>query len=189
MALPKRGVAWNTWTALVNATSRPSFKSSPTLAAGDWKVSIDGGTLNNLATLPSVVPSSSVMVKVPLSASEMDGDQITVVGIDQTNPKEWDDVVIVISTDPQIQIEATVNDASPAAGDFDGSTVLAATADLYNGGVLVFVSGALTGLARKISDYSSGRNLVFSGATGAADAPFPSAPANGDRFLILGRIG
>jgi hypothetical protein len=75
-----------------------NLKSNPTIAAGDFKVSKDGGALANLTTLPSVAPASSVCVTVTLSATEMNADYVTIVGIDQTNPKEWADVLISIPT-------------------------------------------------------------------------------------------
>jgi hypothetical protein len=75
-----------------------NLKSNPTIAAGDFKVSKDGGALANLTTLPSVAPASSVCVTVTLSATEMNADYVTIVGIDQTNPTEWADVLISIPT-------------------------------------------------------------------------------------------
>ena len=75
-----------------------NFKANPTIAAGDFKVDIDGGGLTNLATLASVSPAASVLVLVTLSAAEMNGDVITLVCIDQTSPKEWSDLVISIPT-------------------------------------------------------------------------------------------
>lgn len=75
-----------------------NFKSSPTIAAGDFKVAVDATALANLTTLPTVSPASSVLVLISLSASEMNGDVITVVCIDQTSPKEWADLVISIPT-------------------------------------------------------------------------------------------
>lgn len=75
-----------------------NFKSDPTIASGDWKVDKDGGGLTNLSTLPSVDPASSVLVKITLSSTEMNADVVTVVGVDQTNPKEWADFVITIPT-------------------------------------------------------------------------------------------
>jgi hypothetical protein len=87
-------------------------------------------------------------------------------------------------------IDSSVNDAGPAVGDFDAASGLSASDDFYNGAVLVFTSGTLRGISRKISDYTgSTRNFAFTGATGTADAPFPTAPANADTFEILGRIG
>jgi len=84
--------------ALRDAADSKSFKSSPTIASGDFKVSKDGGALANLSTLPSVEPAASVMVKITLSATEMNADNVTVVGIDQTATKEWADFVLSIPT-------------------------------------------------------------------------------------------
>lgn len=74
------------------------FKNNPTIAAGDFKVAVDATALANLATLPSVSPASTVLVLITLSASEMNGDVITLVGIDQTSPPEWSDFVLSIPT-------------------------------------------------------------------------------------------
>ncbi len=84
--------------ALEDYANPGNFKSNPTIAAGDFKVAVDATALTNLGTLPSVSPASSVLVLLTLSASEMNGDVITVVGIDQTSPKEWADIVISIPT-------------------------------------------------------------------------------------------
>jgi hypothetical protein len=75
-----------------------NLKSNPTLASGDFKVDIDGAGLGNLATLPTVSPASSRLVLIELSATEMDGDVITVQCVDQTSPKEWADLVFSIPT-------------------------------------------------------------------------------------------
>ena len=84
--------------ALSDMANAGSFKSSPTIAAGDFKVDKDGGGLNNLGTLPTVDPTSTVLVKITLSATEMNADVVTLVCIDQTSPKEWADFVMSIPT-------------------------------------------------------------------------------------------
>lgn len=84
--------------SLSDMSNPGSYKSSPTLAAGDFKVDKDGGGLNNLATLPSVSPAAGVLVLIELSATEMNADVVTVVCIDQTSPKEWADLVFSIPT-------------------------------------------------------------------------------------------
>ena len=84
--------------ALENYSDPGNFKSSPTIAAGDFKVDKDGAGLSNLATLPSVDPASSVLVKITLSSTEMNADVVTIVGIDQTSPKEWADFALSIPT-------------------------------------------------------------------------------------------
>ena len=84
--------------ALSDMASAGSFKSNPTIAAGDWKVDKDGAGLTNLTALPTVNPASTVLVKVELSSTEMNADVVTIVGIDQTSPKEWADFVLSIPT-------------------------------------------------------------------------------------------
>lgn len=75
-----------------------TFKSSPTIAAGDFKVDKDGGGLNNLGTLPTVDPTGTVLVKITLSSTEMNADVVTVICHDQTVPQEWADFVFSIPT-------------------------------------------------------------------------------------------
>lgn len=84
--------------SLADQSVSGSFKASPTIAAGDFKIDKDGGGLTNLATLPTVDPAGSVLVKIVLSATEMNADVITIVAIDQTSPKEWADFVMSIPT-------------------------------------------------------------------------------------------
>lgn len=84
--------------ALEDVANPGRHKSNPTIAAGDFKVDKDGGGLTNLSTLPSVDPASSKLVKISLSATEMNADVVTVVCSDQTDPPEWADLVFSIPT-------------------------------------------------------------------------------------------
>jgi hypothetical protein len=77
--------------------STGQFQANPTLAAGDFKVSKDGGALANLTTLPAVTPAASKAVKVTLSSTEMNADNVVVIGSDAAGA-EWDDVFINIQT-------------------------------------------------------------------------------------------
>jgi hypothetical protein len=94
---PKKNVAFIIYLALPSQADGRLMQTNPTLAAGDAKVSIDGGALTNLTTLPAVTPGSSKMVKVSLSSSEMNGDNITIVFSDAAGA-EWCDVVVNIQT-------------------------------------------------------------------------------------------
>ena len=95
---PKKNEDFLIRIALEDYANPGNFKSSPTIAAGDFKVAVDSTALANLGTLPSVSPASTVLVLITLSASEMNGEVITLVCIDQTCPKEWADFVISIPT-------------------------------------------------------------------------------------------
>lgn len=94
---PKKGVQFIMYLGLPSQATPETMQSNPTLAAGDVKVSIDGGALANLATLPAVTPASSKMVKMTLSTSEMNGDNVTVVFSDASGA-EWSDVIVNIQT-------------------------------------------------------------------------------------------
>lgn len=95
---PKKNEDFLIRIALEDYANPGNFKSSPTIAAGDFKVDKDAGGLTNLSTLPTVSPASSVLVLVTLSNTEMNADVVTLVCIDQTSPKEWSDLVISIPT-------------------------------------------------------------------------------------------
>ena len=88
----KRATAWVGYISLVSQASTLVMQSNPTIAAGDFKVSKDGGALANLTTLPAVTPASSKMVKIDLSATEMTADNVTVVCSDAAGA-EWCDLV------------------------------------------------------------------------------------------------
>jgi hypothetical protein len=104
--------------------STGQFQANPTLAAGDVKVSKDGGALANLTTLPTVTPAAGKMVKVTLSAPEMTADNVTVVFSDAAGA-EWDDCIINIQTAAN-QIDDIIADTNdiqtriPAALSGDG---------------------------------------------------------------------
>jgi hypothetical protein len=96
VAPPIKNASYTFCIALTSQASPSIFQVNPTLAAGDVKVDIDGGGLDNLATLPSVIEAGK-LVSVSLSASEMNGNIITIVFSDAADD-EWQDLAIVINT-------------------------------------------------------------------------------------------
>lgn len=96
MPLPTRNTAYTFRIGLVSR-STGQFQANPTIAAGDFQVSLDGGSFSNLATLPTITPSGGRVVTVSLSASEMDADNVVVQAVDQAGD-EWNDVLIPIET-------------------------------------------------------------------------------------------
>jgi hypothetical protein len=95
---PKKNEDFIIRIALRDAADGRRFKSSATIAAGDFKVDKDGAGLNNLATLPAVDPAASKLIKITLSSTEMNADVVTVICSDQTDPPEWSDLVFSIPT-------------------------------------------------------------------------------------------
>ena len=94
---PKKNTEFVFYIGLVQQADTKLFQSNPTIAAGDFKVSTDGGALANPATLPAVTPGSSKLVKVTLSASEMNGDNVMLIGSDAAGA-EWCDIIVNIQT-------------------------------------------------------------------------------------------
>jgi len=88
------------YVGLISQASTKSLQGSATLAAGDVQVSIDGGALANLGTLPVVTPASSKSIKVTLSQAEINGDNIIVIFADASGA-EWCDLLVNIQTVPR----------------------------------------------------------------------------------------
>lgn len=96
----QKGVEFIFYVGLVSQADTKLLQNNPTLAAGDVLVSTDGGATSNLDTLPAVTPASSDMVKVTVSTSEMNGDNIIIVFSDAAG-SEWCDLLINIQTSAQ----------------------------------------------------------------------------------------
>lgn len=95
MPEPVNGVAYDFFIPLANTLNPALFVDDPTIAAGDFQISQNGGAYANLATLPVVAPSGSPSVKVALSALEMTADKITVLARDQAGA-EWEEALVFI---------------------------------------------------------------------------------------------
>lgn len=101
------------YVTLPHPTDADLFVTNPTLAAGDAKVSIDGGAFANLGTLPAVTPAGGVGVKITLSAGEMTGTNILICLKDQTAPEEWSAVTILIAC-TAVTFDDLVRSTTPA---------------------------------------------------------------------------
>lgn len=94
---PKRGTAWVGYTALVSQADTKLLQANPTLAAGDVKISKDGGAFANLATLPDAEPDAGAAVRIQLSAAEMTADNIVILFVDAAGA-EWCSQCITLQT-------------------------------------------------------------------------------------------
>ena len=113
---PIKNAAFVFYINLISQSSRPQFQANPTLAAGDVKVCIDDGAPANMTTLPTVDADHTKRVKVSLSASEMNGDVITILFSDAAG-SEWDDVMV------EIQTASVLIDDLPTATENADSTI------------------------------------------------------------------
>lgn len=95
MSEPIKGQPYEFFISLTDIDDPQFFIVNPTIAAGDFKLSVDGGAFGNLATLPVVTPAGSSAVKVNLSASEMAGDKMVIEGKDAVG-EQWGDLFAFI---------------------------------------------------------------------------------------------
>ncbi len=125
-SIPKKASAYLFYVGLSDQSNTKVFKANPTLAAGDFKLSKDGGALVNLTNMPTVTPAAGVLVQVSLTASEMSADTITLVFSDQAGA-EWCDLIIVLQT-TALQTDDLMPLASYSAPDnVDIATILTRT--------------------------------------------------------------
>ena len=97
---PKKNTAFTFYLTVMSQANPLIWQTNPTIAAGDFQVSTDDGAFGNPATLPTVDPAGGRQIKVVLSATEMNGDVITVVGHDAAGD-EWCDIFAQIFTSEQ----------------------------------------------------------------------------------------
>lgn len=177
---PKKNSAFILYFALPSMAATGSFQSAPTLAAGDFKVSIDGGALANLTTLPTNTPGG-VMVKASFSASEMNGDNITLVAIDQTATKEWADTVINIQTSARQIDDLATQTSVDTIDDFLDTEVAAITTAVADVPTNAELSTALSPISSNVD------HVVTVIDSGQLDKPTtqPSGPTPPDRTGIV----
>lgn len=172
---PKKAVAFKVRLPVVTEGS-DDWKTSPTIAVGDWKIAKDGGALANLATLPTVAPAASAWVLLDLSATEMNADVVQLQGIDQTSPKEWKDTGAVIYTTAQ------------GAGADAGTEIADALLDRANGvetGITPRQAFRAIGAAAagKVSGAGSGSE-VFKGLDGSTTRFTSTVDGDGNRSAV-----
>jgi hypothetical protein len=71
--------------------STGQFQIDPSIAAGDFKISKDGGSLSNLTKNPGAGPTGTPQVTIELSATETDADYFTIYASDVAGA-EWADM-------------------------------------------------------------------------------------------------
>lgn len=94
---PKKNAAWVGYIGLVDQANTKVLKANPTIASGDFKISKDGGAFANLTNLPTVTPASGTAVKLDLTSTETNADNIVITCIDAAGA-EWCDQFINLQT-------------------------------------------------------------------------------------------
>lgn len=116
---PIKGRAYKFYVGLVSQADTKLLQANPTIAAGDFQISKDGGAFANLTTLPSANPASGRAVMIDLSIAEMTADNIVVQCVDAAGA-EWCAQMIAFETkDPAFtNFEFVMRDTAglPATG-------------------------------------------------------------------------
>ena len=167
-ALPKKGVAHTFKVALVDAASPANFKTNPTIAAGDFKVSTGGGAFANVAAVPTVTPAGGVAVLVTLSAAEMGANSIVVHAKDLAGA-EWQELFIHIAA-PDTSVETLWTDALVEAYPADGVSGVTPTQLIYaiNQMLSEFARAGVNVSIKKRNGTEAFRLLLNSGTTPTA---------------------
>jgi hypothetical protein len=183
---PKKGVEFICYVGLFSQANTKILQANPTLAAGDAKVSIDGGAFANLATLPAVTPAAGKSVKITLSTSEMNGDNITVI-LSDASGDEWCDLIVNIQTTArQIddlaypstsgraitvsatgEVDANVTQIDGSATSGNNATLNLAQLNIVNSGGSAIVASSTGGNGHGIAASGNGTGEGLS-ATGGA---------------------
>jgi hypothetical protein len=181
----KYGTGVSLYTVLLSLWSR-NAKSNPTLAAGDATISKDGGAFANLATLPDVLPASSVQVRVQLSATETQCKIATIKFKDQTSPAEWDEQYLQISTyghSSALDISkfdairtSTAQAGAASSITLDASAV--ATDRFYNGQHIQIITGTGAGQVRRIMHYVGSSKIAY------VNVPWATNPDSTSVYLL-----
>lgn len=157
---PKKGVQFVMEVSLRSQTVAGQFQANPTIATGDVKVSTDGAGFANITTLPTLVPSAvgsptvttgSKVLKLVLSASEMNGDNICVLFYDPDG--EWCDKKIGIQTTARQIDDLTALTAAQIASAVWTDTVAADFTTALSIGKTI-VNGVTLGTGLTINAYT-----------------------------------
>jgi hypothetical protein len=164
---------------------------TPVTADADY--SIDGGTWTQCTNTVAIAVSGAAMWKLTLTAAEMSGTRIAVAIVDAAT-KAVEDQSLIIHTGLGPQLEATlgivigeVETAQTAASTttmeahfLAPTTTIEQTDDHYNGRLILWTTGVLTGQMTDITDYTytnSNADFTFTAVT--------DTPGDADRFVIL----
>ena len=175
--LPKRGVAFITYMGLVSQADTKLLIASPTLAAGDFKISKDGGATANLATLPTNTPAASSQIKISLSATEMEADNVSIIGIDaagaewcsfhlniQTSTRAAEDLAFPTTSGRSIDVAATGEVGLDFTNRLDTTGILPNVVAGGAGGLFIAGSNAATTISGLTTGALSCTTITASGA-------------------------
>mgnify|MGYP001611998204 CR=1 FL=1 len=159
----------------VSSTARPTRKSGIVfnLASGDIQLSSNGSAFFAPANTAAEIGTSG-RYALTLTAAEMNASWVHMLA-SQGSTIDPVDIVIGTSGHPSATV---LTDAGNTASTF--LTNLTETVnDLWKDNMLLFTTGGLANQVKKVSAYNGSTKFI------TASTAFTSAPANGDRFLLI----
>lgn len=131
-----------------------------TPAAGDVKVSKDGGAFANIATLPTFIASAAAL-NWTLSAAETEATEVVIQVIDSAT-KAVQDQFFRLQTTKAAALQVGVPQAAQSAGDtaITLDATAAAQTDFYKGSVVAIISGDGANQARIITAYNGSTKVA-----------------------------
>lgn len=174
------GVAHTLYVVLVDATT-DDLRANPTLATGDFKISLDDAAFANLTTLPTVDPASGVQVRITLSAAEAKFTRALITAIDSAT-KQWKDNSWPLHT-PLAEggMAGEITSGTPSTTSFTSSQLTGSNTDQYKDAYVTFLTGTCAGATKKITAFNATTDTV------TCDA-LPAAPSVGDVFEIVNGV-
>jgi hypothetical protein len=131
-----------------------------------------------------IVEDTGTTIPAVLATAQADLDTITGTGGVELGTAQTADWASQLEASAGQVIEATVdtvvNTHTPTTTEFQADDITEATADHYNGRIVIFTSGALTGQATDITDYAAVGGIGQFTVTALTEAP-----ANNDTFVIV----
>lgn len=180
---PTRGLEYICYVRLVSQANTKLFQVNPTLASGDVLICKDDGAPANLATLPVVDADHTTRVKVTISATEMQANNISLLFSDAAGA-EWCDASLEIQTNAAIAGGIATTGGSTTVVPTSAFSFTLGDVDQLNGRILIFdidtATAALRGAGSTIVAHTSGATPQFT----LRDAQ-KATPAAGDKFHIM----
>lgn len=155
MTTPKKDVAYKFFITLGDKNDSSKFKADPTLATGDFKVSVDEGvTFDDLDTPAVVTASGSIWVKISLTTAEMADNKVLFQAIDVAGD-EWSDFSTFIDAPDRNVVDLVSVLGNGTAQSGTASTIVLAAADAFaddvlDGTIIKIIAGTGVGQARVI---------------------------------------
>lgn len=201
---PVKNTAYIFYVGLIDQSNTKVLKANPTLASGDFQVSIDGGAFANLGTLPTVTPAAGTSVKISMASGEMNGDNIVVACIDtdsqwcdqfiniQTATRGIDDLAFPTTSGRSIDVAATGEVGLDFTNRLDTTGILPNVVAGGNGGLFIAGSNAATSITTALTANLIG-NITgnLSGSVGSVTGAVGSVTGNvgGTVASVTGNVG